>query len=76
MKPEWGDLLNFQFKTVFDLGFPEFTDPDYEHYATLLDGISDLDVLFDGDPLKPERPPSKQSSTVRMPRGRHLQLPL
>ena len=38
---------------------PEFIDPDYEHYATLLDGISDLDVLFGDDPLKPEQPPSK-----------------
>ena len=44
----------------FDLGFPEFTDPDYEHYATLLDGISDLDVLFADDLLKPEWPPSKR----------------
>ena len=44
----------------FDLRFPEFTDPDYEHYATLLDGISDLDVLFADDLLKPEWPPSKQ----------------
>jgi len=60
MKPEWGDPSKFQFNPVFDLGFPEFTDPDYEEYATLLDGISDLDVLFGNDPLKPERPPSKR----------------
>ena len=46
MKPTWGDLLKFQFNPAFDLGFPEFTDPDYEHYATLLDGLSDLDVLL------------------------------
>lgn len=59
MKPEWGDLSKFQFNPVFDFGFPEFTDPDYEQYATLLDGISDLGVLFGDDPLKPERPPSK-----------------
>ena len=39
---------------------PEFTDPDYEHYATLLDGISDLDILFGDDPLKPEQPLSKR----------------
>ena len=38
MKPTWGDPLKFQFNPAFDLGFPEFTDPDYEHYATLLDG--------------------------------------
>lgn len=60
MKPERGDLSKFQFNLVFDLGFPEFTDPDYEQYATLLDGISDLRVLFGDDPLKPERPPSKR----------------
>ena len=60
MKPEWGDPSKFQFKSVFYLGFPEFTDPEYEHYATLLDGISYLDVLFADDPLKPERPPSKR----------------
>ena len=46
MKPEWGDPLKFQLNLPFDLGFPECTDPDYEHYATLLDGISDLDDLF------------------------------
>ena len=37
----------------FDLRFPEFTNPDYEHYATMLDGISDLDILFGDDLLKP-----------------------
>ena len=51
MKP---DQLNFQFNPAFDLGFPEFTDPDYKHYATFSDGISDLDVLFGNDLLKPE----------------------
>jgi len=60
MIPEWSDLLKFQFNPVFDLGFSEFTDPDYEHYATLLNGISYLDVLFGDDPLKPERPLSKR----------------
>ena len=60
MKHKWGDPLKFQFNLAFDLGFPEFTDPDYKHYATLLDGLSDLDVLFDDDPLKPEQPPSKR----------------
>ena len=59
MKPEWGDPLKFQFNLAFDLSFPEFTDPDYEHYAMLLDRISDLDVLFEDNPLKPERPLSK-----------------
>ena len=54
MKPKWGDPLKFQFNPAFDLGFPEFTYPDYEHYATLLDGLSDLDVLFGDDLLKPE----------------------
>ena len=54
MKPEWGDPSKFQFNLAFDLGFPEFTDPDYEHYATLLDGISDLDFLYGNDLLKPE----------------------
>jgi len=54
MNPEWGDLSKFQFNLAFDLGFSKFTDPDYEHYATLLDGISDLDVLLGDDPLKPE----------------------
>ena len=58
MKLEWGDPLKFQFNSAFDLGFPEFTDPDLKHHAKLLDGISDLDVLFDDDPLKPELPPS------------------
>ena len=60
MKPQWSDPLKFQFNPAFDLGFPEFTKLDYEHYATLLDGISDSDILFDDDPLKPERPPSKR----------------
>ena len=60
MKPEWGDPSKFQLNPAFNLGFPEFTDPDFEHYATLLEGISDLDVLFGNDPLKPERPPSKR----------------
>ena len=60
MKPEWGDPLKFQSNPAFELGFPEFTNPHYEHYAMLLDGISDLNVLFGDDPLKPERPPSKQ----------------
>ena len=60
MKHKWGDPLKLQFKPAFDLGFPEFTDPDYKHYATLLDGLSDLDVLFGDDPLKPEQPPSKR----------------
>ena len=54
MKPELGDPLKFQFNLAFDLGFPEFTDPDYEHYAMLLDRISDLDILFEDNPLKPE----------------------
>ena len=54
MKPEWGGPLKFHFNPAFDLGFPEFTEHDYDHYATLLDGISDLDVLFDDDLLKPE----------------------
>ena len=43
---------------------PEFTDLDYEHYATLLDGISDLDVLFGDDLLKPEQHCLSNSSTV------------
>ena len=60
MKSEWGDPLKFHFNPAFDLGFPGFTEHDYDHYAALLDGISDLDVLFDDDPLKPERPPSKR----------------
>ena len=60
MKPTRGDPLKFQFNPAFDLGFPEFTDPDYEHYATLLDGLSDLDVLFGDDPQKSEQPPSKR----------------
>ena len=38
----------------------DLTDPDYEHYATLLDGIFDLDFLFGDNLLKPERPPSKR----------------
>ena len=59
MKPKWGDPLKVQFNLAFDLGFPEFAYPDYEHYATLLDGLSDLDVLLGDDLLKPERPPSK-----------------
>ena len=54
VKPEWGDPLKFKFNPAFYLGFLKFTDPDYKHYATLLDRISDLDVLFDNDPLKPE----------------------
>ena len=33
---------------------PEFTDPDYEHYAMLLDRISDLDICFGDDLVKPE----------------------
>ena len=60
MKPEWGDPSKFQFNPAFDLSFPEFTHPDYEHYATLLDGISDLDILFGNNLLKPEQPPSKR----------------
>ena len=60
MKPKWNDSLKFQFNPMFDLGFPEFIDRDYKHYAMLLDRISDLDVLFDDDPLKPERPPFKR----------------
>ena len=63
MKPEWGDSSKFHFNPAFDLGFPELTDPDHEHYATLLDRISDLDVLFGDDPLKPKRPPSKRFDT-------------
>ena len=59
-KPEWANPSKFQFNPAFDLGFLEIIDPDYEHYATLLDGISDLDVLFGDGPLKPERPSSKR----------------
>ena len=76
MKPKYGDPLKFQFNLAFDLGFPEFTDPDYEHCAMLLDGISDLDVHFDDNLLKPEWPRSKCLSTERMLRRRHLQFPL
>ena len=60
MKPKWGDPLKFQFNPAFDLGFPEFTYPDYEHYATLLDGLSVFDVLFGDNLLKPEQPLSKR----------------
>lgn len=60
MKPEMDDPLKFQFNPAFDFGFPQFTDPDYEHFTTLLDGISDLDVLCGDDLLKPEQPPSKR----------------
>ena len=54
MIPEWSDLLKFQINPVFDLGFSEFTNPDYKHYAMLSNGISYLDVLFGDDPLKLE----------------------
>ena len=67
MKPGWADPSKFQFNPVFGLGFPEFTDPDYEQYAMLLDGISDLDVLFGDHRLS-------NSSTMCMPRRRRLQL--
>jgi len=50
-KSEMDDLLKFQFNPAFDFGFPQFTDPDYKHFTTLLDGISDLDVLC-GDDLR------------------------
>ena len=55
-----GWSVEVQVQSDVYLGFPEFTDPDYKCYATLLDGISDLDVLFDDDPLKLEWPPSKR----------------
>ena len=55
MKLEWGDPSKFQLNLVFDLGFPSLLT-----LATLLDRISDLDVLFGNDPLKLERPPSKR----------------
>ena len=73
MKP---DRLNFQFNLAFDLGFPKFTDPDCKHYATFSDRISDLEVLFGNNLLKPEWPPSSDSSTVHMPSRQRLQLPL
>ena len=38
MKPEWSDPSKFKFNPAFDLGFPEFTDPDYEHYASYVVG--------------------------------------
>ena len=57
MKCKWGDPSKFQFNLTFDL---EFINPDYEHHTTLLDRISDLDVLFGDDPLKPEWPLSKR----------------
>ena len=60
LKPEWGDPSKFQFNLAFHLGFPEFTDLDYKHYAMLLDRISDLDILFGHNLLKPEQPPSKR----------------
>ena len=59
MKPQWGDPLKFQFNPAFDLGFPEFTDPDYEHYAA--DKLCCwTESHFGNNLLKPERPPSKQ----------------
>ena len=59
MKPEWGDPLKFQFNPAFDLGFPEFTNPDYEHYSA--DTLRCwTESLFGDDPLKPEHPPSKR----------------
>ena len=60
MKPEWGDPSKFQFNLAFDLSFPEFTDPDYEHYTA--DDMLHCwtESLFGDDPLKPERPPSKR----------------
>ena len=67
---------SFHFNPAFDLGFPEFTEHDYDNYATLLDGISDLDVIFDDDPLKPERLPSKRFKHCAYARRRRLQLPL
>ena len=76
MKPECGDPLKFEFNPVFYLGFPEFTDPDYECYATLWDRISDLDVLLTTICISQSNHRLSNSSTVHMLRRRRLQLPL
>ena len=53
MTLEWGDQLKFQFKLVFDPGFPEFTDPDYEHYPANK-VCCWTESFFGDDLLKPE----------------------